>query len=109
MNTGLCAWNTGPHLFKVGSAVNALQKHDVDAREQLVDRADDRHAELVVQLAGVARHPIAARRDVRASSRIRRHHAHAGQLGLWARGVQKLGERDHVRGIQSDDAGSQRL
>ena len=99
----------GPRLFEVRPAVDALQQHDVDLRQQLVDRADDRHPELVAQVLGVARHPVAARRDVRAAAGIGRHDANAGQLGLRARGVQELRERDHVRGIQADDAGSEGL
>ena len=72
----------GPRLLEMRPAVDALQQHDVDLRQQLVDRADDRHAELVAQLLGEAGHAVAAGGDVRAASGISRHDANAGQLGL---------------------------
>ena len=93
-----------PRLLEVWPAVDALEQHDIDLAQELVDRSDDRHAELIVQLLGIAINAIAARWEIRAPSGISRDNPHAGDLGLGARGVQDFGKRDDMRGIQTDDA-----
>ena len=98
-----------PRLLEVGPAVDALEQHDVNTGEQLIDRADDGHTEFVAQLLRIARHSIMACGNVGASTRIGRHDADSGQLGFGLRCIQELSKRNHVRGIQPDDAGSQRL
>ena len=55
MNTGLRALKHRPRLFEVGPAVDTLEEHDVDLRQQLVDRADDRDPELLAQLLECSR------------------------------------------------------
>ena len=53
-----------PDLLQVGPAVDALQEHHVDPRQQVVDRIDDLDLELVAQLRGEAGDAVAARGDV---------------------------------------------
>ena len=72
----------GPRLLEVRPAIDAFEQHDVDAREQLIDRVDDRHAEFVAQLLRITRHSIAACGQVGAPAGISRHNANAGKLRL---------------------------
>ena len=83
-----------PSLLEVGPAVDTLQQHDVDLRQQLIDRADDRTPRTCRAALWCSRPRDRGWRNVRAASGIGRHNAHAGNLGLWSRGVQKLRERD---------------
>lgn len=82
MNTGLCAEN-GPRLFQVRPAVHTFQEDDVNGRQQLVDRVDDRHPEFVMQVPSEARDAVTAGADVWAPTGKRRHDANADQPGLW--------------------------
>ena len=95
----------GPRLLQVRPAVDALEQHDVDLRQQLVDRADDLDAVLLLQVARIARHAVAAGGDVGAAAGIGGDDPHAGELGPGMFGVQELGECDHVRRIEADDPG----
>ena len=85
---GLMRLEDRPCLFQMGPAVDTLQEYDVDVRQQLIDRANDRHAILVAQFAGKSGNAITAGGNVWAASRIGRHDAHARKLGLWVGTVQ---------------------
>ena len=88
----------------MGPAVDTLEQHDVDLRQQLIDRPDDHTSNLSCS-SWYSRQRDHGSTGYPGSSGIRRHDSHAGHLGLWAGGVQHLRERANVRGIQADDAG----
>ena len=56
-------------------AIDAFQEDNIDLAEQFFNGAHDLHLEIIAQLLGVAGHPIATARHVRAAPREGGHHA----------------------------------
>ena len=109
MNTGLRARKTGRACSRCGrpSTLSSRTTSTFDSSSSI--ESDDRDA--VLLLSSRVKPATRSRLEgmIRAPAGIGRDDADAGQLGLGGGRVQELGERDHVRGIQADDAGSQRL
>ena len=104
---GLVSLEDRSCLFEMRSAVDTLEQDDVDLRQQFVNRADNRYPKLFAQVFGEPGNTVAARRYVRAAARISSDNTHSGHFGLRSRGVQKLRERNDVRRVQADDAGTE--
>jgi hypothetical protein len=87
----------------VRPAVDALEQHAIDLRDQRGDVIDDLDAVLLLDLLGVAGDAVDGGRDVRAAAGERRDDlALGGVAGLG--GVDDLGEGGGVRGVEADDA-----
>src|SRR5262249_44712531 len=96
------------NLFQMRSAIDALQQDHVHFLQQFVDGIDNGNVILFAQLLGEALDAVAALLQVGAAARKRGYYADASQIALGVGAIEQLGERDHVRRVQADDAGLER-